>query len=89
MADATQKVDPGDNRALLKDRDPPFGERGEIRRRLPMSKSLTSVLFRAARLSASGRAVRRGTIARRAKNIVVGRALRRVGFWRTLWGERR
>jgi len=50
-----------------------------------MSKSLTSVLFRAARLSASGRAVRKGTIARRAKNIVVGRTLRRIGFWRALW----
>ena len=54
-----------------------------------MSKSLTSVLFRAARLSASGRALRRGTIARRAKNIVVGRTLRRVGLWRILWGGRR
>jgi hypothetical protein len=50
-----------------------------------MSKSLTSVLFRAARLSATGRAVRRGRVVRRARNIVVGRALRRVGFWRRLW----
>jgi hypothetical protein len=50
-----------------------------------VSKSLTSVLFRAARLSATGRAVRRGRVVRRARNIVVGRALRRVGFWRRLW----
>jgi hypothetical protein len=56
--------------------------------------SLTSFLYRAARLSATARAVRRsaGTgnpkyAARRAKNILVGRALRRVGFWRAIFGR--
>jgi hypothetical protein len=39
------------------------------------------MLYRAARLSASGRAVRKGYVPRRAKNIVVGRALGRAGFW--------
>jgi len=48
-------------------------------------RSLTSQLYRAARLSASGRAVRTGHAGRRAKNIVVGRALGRAGIWRRLW----
>jgi hypothetical protein len=47
--------------------------------------SLTSMLYKAARLSASGRAVRKGYIPRRAKNIVVGRTLGRAGVWRRLW----
>lgn len=48
-------------------------------------RTLTSQLYRAARLSATGRAIRTGHTTRRAKNIVVGRALGRVGFWRRLW----
>lgn len=48
-------------------------------------RSLTSQLFRAARLSASGRAMRKGNAGRRAKNILVGRALGRAGVWRRLW----
>lgn len=47
--------------------------------------SLTNLLFKAARASATGRAVRKGHAGRRAKNIVVGRALARAGFWRQLW----
>jgi len=56
--------------------------------------SFTSALYRAARLSASGRAVRRSIetgnpyyAARRARNIAVGRALGRAGLWRGLWGK--
>jgi hypothetical protein len=48
-------------------------------------KSFTSELYKAARLSASGRAVRKGYAPRRAKNIIVGRALGRAGVWRRLW----
>jgi hypothetical protein len=40
-----------------------------------MARSLTSQLYKLARLSASGRAVRKGYVGRRAKNIIVGRAL--------------
>ncbi len=50
--------------------------------------SLTSQLFRAARLSATARAVATGhpkRIATRAKNIAVGRALGRAGAWRRLF----
>lgn len=47
--------------------------------------SLTSMLFKTARLSATGRAVRKGTIVRRAKNIAVGRGLSRAGVWSRLW----
>lgn len=47
--------------------------------------SLTSLLFKAARASATGRAVRTGHAGRRAKNIAVGRALARAGVWRNLW----
>jgi hypothetical protein len=47
--------------------------------------SLTSQLYKVARLSASGRAVRKGYAGRRAKNIIVGRALGRAGIWRRLW----
>jgi hypothetical protein len=52
---------------------------------MPRRRSFTSTLYRAARLSASGRAVRKGYPERRAKNIIVGRALGRAGFWRRLW----
>lgn len=54
--------------------------------------NLTRLLYRAARLSADGRAVRRSIatgsprpIVRRAKNRLVGRALGRGGVWRALW----
>jgi hypothetical protein len=48
--------------------------------------SLTSALYRLARTSATIRSLRSPrTAARRAKNIVVGRTLRRLGFWRRLW----
>ena len=46
---------------------------------------LTSQIYKLARLSASGRAVRKGYAGRRAKNIILGRALGRVGVWRRLW----
>jgi hypothetical protein len=56
--------------------------------------SFTSMMYRAARLSASGRAVRRSVqtgnpyyMARRARNIAVGRTLARAGVWRTIWGK--
>jgi len=48
-------------------------------------RSLTNDLYRAARLSATGRSVRTGHGVRRAKNIAVGRTLGRAGFWRRLW----
>jgi hypothetical protein len=48
-------------------------------------RTLTSRLFRAARWSATGRAVRTGHAGRRAKNILVWHALGRAGFWRRLW----
>lgn len=49
--------------------------------------SLTSDLYKLARLSATGRALRKGptATARRAKNAAVGRALGRAGVWRRLW----
>jgi hypothetical protein len=50
-----------------------------------MAKSLTSQLYKLARLSASGRAVRKGYAPRRAKNIAVGRALSKAGVRRELW----
>jgi hypothetical protein len=49
---------------------------------------LTNRLFKLARLSATLSAVTSGSpkrIARRAKNIMVGRALARLGFWRRLF----
>jgi hypothetical protein len=48
-------------------------------------RTLTSSLYRAARISATGRAVRTGKGGRRAKNIAVGRALGKAGFWARLW----
>jgi hypothetical protein len=51
-------------------------------------RSLTSQLFKAARLSATTRALASGDprrIARRAKNVTVGRALAKAGVWRRLW----
>jgi hypothetical protein len=51
-------------------------------------RSLTSQLYRAARLSNSVSAVASGNprrAARRAKNVTLGRALGRAGAWRWLW----
>jgi hypothetical protein len=51
-------------------------------------RSLTSQLYRAARISNNISAVasgKPGRVARRAKNVAVGRTLGRVGFWRRLW----
>ena len=47
--------------------------------------TLTSTLERPSRISDGARAVRTGQAGRRAKNIVVGRALGRSGLWRWLW----
>jgi len=52
-------------------------------------RSLTSQLFRAARLSDNLSALASGNprrVARRAKNVMLGRALGRAGLWRKLWG---
>jgi hypothetical protein len=49
---------------------------------------LSSSLFRAARLADDAEAVASGNprrIARRARNVLIGRALGRAGFWRRLW----
>ena len=51
-------------------------------------RSLTSQLYRAARLSDNVSAVASGSprrVVRRAKNVAVGRALGRAGAWRRLW----
>ena len=53
-----------------------------------MSRSLTSQLFRLARLSATEKAIVSGDperVERRAKNIALGRLLGRAGVWRRLW----
>ena len=50
--------------------------------------SITSWLFKLARLSADAKAISSGNpkkIARRGKNKVVGRLLGRGGLWRWLW----
>jgi hypothetical protein len=50
--------------------------------------SLRSSLYRSARLLGDVQAVASGNpkrITRRAKNKVLGRALGRAGFWRSLW----
>lgn len=50
--------------------------------------SLTSWLYRIARVSADTRAVTSGNpkrVSRRIKNKLVGRALGKAGFWRRLW----
>lgn len=55
---------------------------------MPRSRSFTSQLYRAARMSDNMRAITSGNprrIARRAKNVTLGRALGRGGFWRRLW----
>jgi hypothetical protein len=50
--------------------------------------NITRALYRAARLSNNVSAIASGNprrMARRAKNIAVGRALGRAGVWRRLW----
>jgi hypothetical protein len=54
--------------------------------------SLTSQLYRAARISNDLSAIVSGDprrIAHRATNVTGARALARAGFWRWLWGGRR
>jgi hypothetical protein len=51
-------------------------------------RSLSSQLYRSARLSRTLEALQSGNpqkVRRRAKNIVLGRALARAGFWNRLW----
>jgi hypothetical protein len=48
-------------------------------------RSLTSSLYRAARMSADARAVKRGRVVHRVENHAKGRILARVGFWSRLW----
>jgi hypothetical protein len=51
-------------------------------------RSLTSSLYRAARISNNISAAVSGKpsrIVRRAKNVAVGRSLGRAGVWRRLW----
>lgn len=51
-------------------------------------RSLTSQLYRAARLVNNAETLASGDphrIARRTKNVVLGRLLGRTGFWRWLW----
>lgn len=47
--------------------------------------SLTSTLYKLARLFTTGRAVRTGHAGRRAKNIALGRTLGKAGVWKGLW----
>lgn len=52
--------------------------------------SITSALFKAARISATTRALTSGSptkIARRGRNIAVGRSIARAGGWNKLWGK--
>jgi hypothetical protein len=51
-------------------------------------RSFTSQLYRAARLSDTASAIASGNprrVARRAKNVMLGRAFGRAGVWRRLW----
>jgi hypothetical protein len=51
-------------------------------------RSFTSQMYRAARLSNNISAVASGNprrVARRARNVVLGRSLGRGGVWRRLW----
>lgn len=53
-------------------------------------RSFTSGLYKAARLSSTISEVASGNprrVVRRAKNITIGRALGKAGFWRQLWGK--
>ena len=52
---------------------------------------LVDSLYKLARTANTGSALGSGKperIARRAKNIAIGRGLARAGFWRRLWGGR-
>ena len=51
--------------------------------------SLTRSLYKAARLSNTMGAIASGNprrIARRGRNVFVGRSMARAGIWRALWG---
>ena len=55
---------------------------------MPRRRSLSSQLFRAARIADDVEAVESGNpkrMIRRGKNIVLGRSLARLGVWRRLW----
>lgn len=52
-----------------------------------MARSFSSKLFRAARAVRTIEQIEKGRMPLRAKNIVVGRALGRAGFWNKLWGR--
>lgn len=55
---------------------------------MPRRRRLSSSPFRAARLADDVEALASGNpkrIRRRAKNVLLGRALGRGGFWRWLW----
>jgi hypothetical protein len=57
---------------------------------MPRRRTLTSQLYRAARLSNNISAIASGNprrVARRARNVIVGRSLGRAGVWRRLWGK--
>jgi hypothetical protein len=63
-------------------------DRPKGRRLMARRRSLSSKLYRAARLSNNISALASGNprrVARRAKNVLVGRALGRAGVWRRLW----
>lgn len=65
----------------------PIGSWGE--NEMARRRSLTSQLYRAARVSNNLGAVASGNptrMARRTKNVAVGRTLGRAGFWRRFWG---
>lgn len=51
--------------------------------------SLSSGLYKAARVSRDLHAVSTGRVADRVKNRAVGRVAARAGFWSTLWGGKR
>jgi hypothetical protein len=53
-----------------------------------MTRSVSSRLFRAARIADTAEALASGNprrMARRGKNIIVGQLLARMGVWRRLW----
>ena len=55
---------------------------------MPRRRSLSSQLFRAARITDDAEAVATGKPRRmvmRGKNILVGRSLGKLGVWRRLW----
>jgi len=54
-------------------------------------RSLTSQLYRAARISnnlSAATSGKPGRAARRARNVAIGRGIGRAGGWRRLWGGR-